>query len=306
MDNLISIILFVLLAYMVYRTIVLGKRSKKNQAMLKILDQMDDEEVFYKAADDYIASEPDVEFKAKVGVLRLFADALYDRDEDFKEHLEELNITDLLKDQGRTKGFDLNEDSFVYLCQFIPGRLWYRNRFDLVDLLKAKLDTSADKLEHTMVMAMWKAEEQFYKKEGDRGRAFAQSLQDGTYEGYVYSKQLIGIYKNMMLAVLTRLNREEGREEDVQNAAEELGRFSESRLGKRWLTEWGLEDMIAKSEEEEGSEEKTEEDKPAEEEEAAEAEPAESAVTPAEEKPTAETEPIVQETAPAEEKKDAE
>ena len=131
-----SFVLLVVLVYMIFRTATLGMRTKKNQDMIKILNQMDEPEEFYKEADAYIEANKDPEFTQKVAVLRLFADAAYDHDDLFLKHLEELEINQLL-DIGKKKkdGFSQNEDSFYLerLCDGLAARFFLMSAFFLAE-----------------------------------------------------------------------------------------------------------------------------------------------------------------------------
>ena len=76
-----------------------------NQKMLAILDQIDQEETFFEEADRFIETEKDAEFVQKVSVLRLWGDTFYERNDAFRQHLDELNLETLLNPNGKQKGF---------------------------------------------------------------------------------------------------------------------------------------------------------------------------------------------------------
>ena len=97
----------------------------------------------------------------------------------------------------------------------------------------------------------------FYEGREDKGKAFINSLLDGEYGGYKYSKQLIGLYKHCEEAILAVILRDEGDEEGYQECVSNLEHFAkETRLGKRWTKELGIE---IKDEEETPAEEEGEE-----------------------------------------------
>ena len=259
-----SFVLLVVLVYMIFRTASLGMRTKKNQDMIKILNQMDEPEEFYKEADAYIEANKDPEFAQKVAILRLFADAAYDHDDLFLKHLEELDIN-LLLDIGKKKkdGFSQNEDSFFYLYLAIPNMLESKGKTGLDAKLVEKMDAYKERLSRTMLVAMNNSLHAYYNKEGDLGLAFDQSVLDGDYAQYTYSKQLVGLYKQMIEAKYTRLARDRGDTEAAGTYVDDLKHFSSSRLGKRWLSEFHLDDLIEVDEtKDDVDEEKTEEDKP--------------------------------------------
>ena len=240
-----SFVLLVVLVYMIFRTATLGMRTKKNQDMIKILNQMDEPEEFYKEADAYIEANKDPEFTQKVAVLRLFADAAYDHDDLFLKHLEELDLNQLL-DIGKKKkdGFSQNEDSFFYLYLAIPNILESKGKTGLDAKLVEKMDAYKERLSRTMLVAMNNSLHAYYNKEGDLGLSFDQSVLDGDYAQYTYSKQLVGLYKQMIEAKYTRLARDRGDTEAAATYVDDLKHFSSSRLGKRWLSEFHLDDLI--------------------------------------------------------------
>ena len=84
---LFNLVMFAISAYMLYRIFMLTGRQKSNKKMLAILDQFDDEQGFFEAANQFIETEKDAEFVQKVSVLRLWGDTFYEKDEDFKKHL---------------------------------------------------------------------------------------------------------------------------------------------------------------------------------------------------------------------------
>ena len=193
---LFNIILIGITAFMFYRIIMLWGRSKYNKKMLAILDQIDDKDAFFKAADAFINEEKDAEYVQKVSVLRLWGDTFYERDEEFKAHLEELNIDTLLNPTGKKQTKGANEDSFFYLYVAIPNRLHYRKRKDLRRLLDEKLAPSAEANQDLLLREIYDQNKKFYDGTEDRGIEFMKKLMDGEYSGYAYSKQLIGLYKH--------------------------------------------------------------------------------------------------------------
>ena len=254
MTFLVNILLIGLTLFFAFRIMKLGRRTKENKKMLKILDSFDEREEFFRSADEFIATEKNQEFVNKVAVLRLWGDAFYERDEEFKTHLKEVNIGGLLNPDGKNKGYDMNEDSFFYLYLAIPNRLYYRKRDDLRSMLYERMAEYDTVNENTVLKKLCEENKKFYDNIEDRGKEFISKLLSGEYGGYKYSKQLIGLYKHCEEAILAVLKREEGDEEGYQECLRNLEHFAkETRLGRRWTKELGIE--IA--EESEASEEET-------------------------------------------------
>jgi hypothetical protein len=272
---------------MFYRVFQLSGRGRLNKEMLKILDKMDDRDAFFANADEFINVSKDPEYGQKVRVLRLWGDVFYERDEEFKEHLEDLNIDILLQPTKKNQGFANNEDSFFYLYMAIPNRLNYRGRNDLRKLHEEKIAAYAEVNGDTLLKAIHDENRKFYDRTDDRGQAFIKQLLAGEYAGYRYSKQLIGLYKNCEEAILAAQYRDEGNTEGYEECLKDIHNFAtNTRLGIRWLKELHIE--LPKEEEEP---------------EETETESAETAEAEAVETEAVETE---EPAAPAEEKEDAE
>ena len=288
MSLILNLLLIAFSVYMFYRVFQLSGRGRLNKEMLKILDKMDDRDAFFANADEFINVSKDPEYGQKVRVLRLWGDVFYERDEEFKEHLEDLNIDILLQPTKKNQGFANNEDSFFYLYMAIPNRLNYRGRNDLRRLHEEKIAAYAEVNGDTLLKAIHDENRKFYDRTDDHGQAFIKQLLAGEYAGYRYSKQLIGLYKNCEEAILAAQYRDEGNTEGYEECLKDIHNFAtNTRLGMRWLKELHIE--LPKEEEEEPEETETES--------------AETAEAEAVETEAVETE---EPAAPAEEKEDAE
>ena len=288
MNLILNLLLIAFSVYMFYRVFQLSGRGRLNKEMLKILDKMDDRDAFFANADEFINVSKDPEYGQKVRVLRLWGDVFYERDEEFKEHLEDLNIDILLQPTKKNQGFANNEDSFFYLYMAIPNRLNYRGRNDLRRLHEEKIAAYAEVNGDTLLKAIHDENRKFYDRTDDHGQAFIKQLLAGEYAGYRYSKQLIGLYKNCEEAILAAQYRDEGNTEGYEECLKDIHNFAtNTRLGMRWLKELHIE--LPKEEEEEPEETETES--------------AETAEAEAVETEAVETE---EPAAPAEEKEDAE
>jgi hypothetical protein len=254
---IVNIVLLVITAFLAFRVLRMSGRNKQNQKMLAILDSFDDRETFFKDADAFIEEHSGEEFCHKVCVLRLWGDAFYERDEEFKTHLSELNIDGLLNPDGKNKGYDVNEDSFFYLYLAIPNRLYYRKRDDLRSMIYEKMSAYDGVNENALLRMISLENRKFYDSREDRGKAYIRSLLDGEYGGYKYSRQLIGLYKHCEEAILAVILKEEGDNAGYEECMNNIDNFAKTtRLGKRWCRELGIE--IAEDEPEETAEETAE------------------------------------------------
>lgn len=263
-NYIFNIILVAISAYMLFRIFRLSGRGKMNQKMLAILDQIDQEETFFEEADRFIETEKDAEFVQKVSVLRLWGDTFYERNDAFRQHLDELNLETLLNPNGKQKGFSSNEDSFFYLYMAIPNRLNYRKAEGLRKLVDEKLAAVAETNSNTLLKKLYEENKKYYDNTEDRGIPFMKSFLEGEYGGYSYSKQLIGLYKSCEEAILAKVYLEEGNTEGYDTCMKELENFGKNtRLGIRWLKEVGIA-YPEEPEETEAAEETAETEKTAE------------------------------------------
>ena len=238
----INVFLIVLTLFFASKILKLSGRTKENKKMLKILDSFDDRDTFFSSADEFISTEKNQEFVNKVAVLRLWGDAYYERDEEFRTHLQEVNIDGLLNPDGKNRGYEMNEDSFFYLYLAIPNRLYYRKRDDLRSLLYERMEAYEAANENALLRKICQENKKFYDRKDDFGKSFIKSLLDGEYGGFKYSKQLIGLYKHCEEGILAVILKEEGDEEGCEECMNNLSDFAKNtRLGKRWTKELGIE-----------------------------------------------------------------
>ena len=238
----INVFLIVLTLFFASKILKLSGRTKENKKMLKILDSFDDRDTFFSSADEFISTEKNQEFVNKVAVLRLWGDAYYERDEEFRTHLQEVNIDGLLNPDGKNRGYEINEDSFFYLYLAIPNRLYYRKRDDLREMLYERMEAYDTANENALLRKICQENMKFYDRKEDFGKQFINSLLEGEYGGFKYSKQLIGLYKHCEEGILAVILKEEGDEEGYQECLNNLDQFAKNtRLGKRWTKELGIE-----------------------------------------------------------------
>lgn len=235
---LMQIVMLVLMAYLIIKMLKMSKRNGLNRKMLAVLDCFADEEEFFSQADLFIENEKNQEFVNKTRVLRIWGDVRYERDEDLKKDLELLDLDALLmREDKKEDHLSLNEDSFFYLYIAIPNRLYYRGRMDLLEVVDQKLNTIQEDMKDMLVYNMKVQAMKYYEHRDDEGKKFFNDLLAGDYGDYKYTKQLIGIYKNVGNALLARIALDH---EDAVAYSECIGMlesFETSPLGQRFLQE---------------------------------------------------------------------
>ena len=232
--------IFVLfMIYMIFRTWLQVRRNGETNKIMRIMDHFQDEEQFFTLADEIISTNPKPEFQNKARVLRIFGDANYRRHEDFMKDLGELDIRALYVKNNQVN-LEYNEDSFFYLFAAIANKLYSIGDTEMIAPLYEKLDQHTD-LDRLLISKIGHEAKKFYLKEDDYGKKFFEDMLEGEYAGYVYNKQLIGIYKSIVTSLLARMALDEGDEAKYKEYEPELQAFTASGLGKRWLRELNIE-----------------------------------------------------------------
>ncbi len=258
--NLTLMITVILVFYMIYMNLTLGKKAKKSKQLNEALQNFYDKEKLFPELESFIENEQEPLYISKYRIIQAWAAAYYNEEELFRNALSHVDI-DVLMTNGKKSTVLEQEDSFYYLFLGIPNRLFYNGREDLTEVLFSKLDAYDDQLDTYLFHRISKAMRKFYAKEDDRGRQVYVNINDGDYEGYAYSKNLIGIYKNICSVFLAAIAQDENDEELFEQQRPYLDAFVKSNLGQRWVSELHLE---IEEETEEEPEETEEEEEPEE------------------------------------------
>ena len=111
-----------------------------------------------------------------------------------------------------------------------------------------------------MLYTLSKENEKFYKNEDDLGKSFYEKVLNGEYSEYKYSKQLIGLYKNIISAMLAAIYKKEDNTEKFKEILLDVREFAKTPLGDRWIKELGLDADINQEEPVEDTEDDTKEE----------------------------------------------
>lgn len=253
--NIYTIVMIVAIMYILMNIFTMSKTRKKGNDLVDLIQSLNDEEAFFTKANEIIGKEEAPTFAQKVRILKLFGEAHYERFEDFKETLKDIDLSKLFVN-GKNP-IEANEDAFYYMCMAIPNKLYSVQHFDELKLLNEEVDTYKELLEKELVYKIGCEMRKFYFHEEDRGQAFLEGVLEGEYEGYVYSKQLIGLYKSVTSLILAAIYREDGNEEKFQEQLPMVESFATSPAGERMAKELNM--PLSKEEEPKESEEVNEE-----------------------------------------------
>ncbi|MEF9893520.1 hypothetical protein [Anaerorhabdus sp.] len=256
---LINVALVVFILSMAIAFVFLIRRNTKNKKIVECVEAFDNEDVFFNKIDNYIELEKDNEFKMKGKILKLWGCVKYDHKDSIEPLLNEIDCTPLFEKKGKynkTKA-SLNEDSFYYLCLACCNTLYGRKDHDLLMKFKEKLDDLDQSINRLLVYQLSMNGFKLYQGEEDLGEEFFSNTLQGDTGDLHYAKQLIGIYKDICAAYLTKIYFIQNRSEDYEAIKEDMQRFYRSGLGKRYLTELEIpqEWVVEPTEPEESSEE---------------------------------------------------
>lgn len=233
--NFLTIAMYVVMAYLIIRMFLSSKRNGKNRLIIDAVKNLEDKEVYFAKVDELIHQINDPEFVNKGIVLKLWGLAYHNDVDSFEEVLNTLDVKALIEDKKGVVSIDINEDSFFYLYLAIPNMLHHIGRDDLRTVLRTKMSEYDTLLDKQMSKELSAQFDKFYDGQDDRGQVFYESLMEGEYEGYIYSKTMISIYKNLANAVLYKIYQDQAKFDQLEEMKPMLENFNQSNVGRRWV-----------------------------------------------------------------------
>ena len=231
----VTIAMYIAMAYLVIKMFISSKRNGKNKMIIDAVRLINEKEVFFNRVDQLISTVNDPEFANKGRVLKLWGCAYHQDFSEFVSSLQDLDIDSLIEDKKGVKSIDTNEDSFFYLYLAIPNVLHHVGRDDLRTTMHAKLQPYEELLGNQLTKALSDQFDKYYDSVDDRGQTFFEKLLEGDYEGYIYSKTMIGIYKNLANATLYKIYQDQAKFDQLEDMKPMLEKFAETGVGKRWI-----------------------------------------------------------------------
>lgn len=231
----VTIAMYIAMAYLVIKMFISSKRNGKNKMIIDAVRLINEKEVFFNRVDQLISTVNDPEFANKGRVLKLWGCAYHQDFSEFDTTLQDLNIDSLIEDKKGVKSIDTNEDSFFYLYLAIPNVLHHVGRDALRTTMHAKLQPYEELLGNQLTKALSDQFDKYYDSVDDRGQTFFEKLLEGDYEGYIYSRTMIGIYKNLANATLYKIYQDQAKFDQLEDMKPMLEKFAETGVGKRWI-----------------------------------------------------------------------
>ena len=231
----VTIAMYIAMAYLVIKMFISSKRNGKNKMIIDAVRLINEKEMFFNRVDQLISTVNDPEFANKGRVLKLWGCAYHQDFSEFDSTLQDLDIDSLIEDKKGVKSIDTNEDSFFYLYLAIPNVLHHVGRDDLRTTMHAKLQPYEELLGNQLTRALSDQFDKYYDSVDDRGQTFFEKLLEGDYEGYIYSRTMIGIYKNLANATLYKIYQDQAKFDQLEDMKPMLEKFAETGVGKRWI-----------------------------------------------------------------------
>lgn len=234
--NFVMILLYIFLIYMIIRTILLQKANKRLRGIIDLVKMIDDEQGFLTRAQEEIDAAPTEEMKTKYQVLKLWGLATYGHMDEYDELLPEINTALLFQSKQQ------NDDSLFYMLLAIPNILQVNRDSERADALIAKVESEVENAGSRMDVKLAHACNDAYFDRNDKGMDYFRKLMDGDYEGEVYAKNLISLYKEivgtMLYKAYTITPPEDSTEIDEARSLAEA--YNETRIGTTWLKNIGV------------------------------------------------------------------
>lgn len=225
--------------YMIFRMFSMNKGVNRRRKIISVVNQIPDEQAFYAAADELLRTEEDPVIQAKTRVIRLWGMIYHDNTDHFEDELNEIDLEPLFTEKRGQITIEPDEDSFFYLLLSTPNMLYGLDRLDLIEKIFDKASAYDDKLNNQLLKAVADHCRLFYEGKEDLGEAFFRKIDEGDYPGYKYSRQLIGVYKNICDTMLCKILSDRG--EDYSEFEIYAQTFAKMGIGKRWVSVLGLE-----------------------------------------------------------------
>ena len=233
--RLVTFAMYFAIAYLVIKMFISSKRNGKNKMIIDAVRLISEKEMFFNRVNQLISTVNDPEFANKGRVLKLWGCAYHQDFSEFDSTLQELDIDSLIEDKKGVKSIDTNEDSFFYLYLAIPNVLHHVGRDDLRTTMHVKLQPYEEILENQLSKVLSDQLDKYYDSVDDRGQTFFEKLLEGDYEGYIYSRTMIGIYKNLANATLYKIYQDQAKFEQLEEMKPMLEQFAQTGVGKRWI-----------------------------------------------------------------------
>lgn len=254
MSMLINVMMYALMIYLIIRMFTMNKSVNKRRRVITVINQIQDKDAFFAAADDLIANAEDSIIETKTKIIKLWGMVYHNDFTGFEDLLAQIDLNALFTTKKGALSIEENEDSFFYFLLAIPNMLYGNGENELRKLVEKKIHEYDEVLNGQLTKAVSDHCTLFYDKTEDLGEEFFRSVSAGEYPGYRYSRQLIGLYKNICDTMMCKILQDRG--DDISEYEGYAQGFANSGVGKRWISAIDLKiELPAEDEEPEEPEE---------------------------------------------------
>ncbi len=254
MSMLINVMMYALMIYLIIRMFTMNKSVNKRRRVITVINQIQDKDAFFAAADDLIANAEDSIIETKTKIIKLWGMVYHNDFTGFEDLLAQIDLNALFTTKKGALSIEENEDSFFYFLLAIPNMLYGNGENELRKLVEKKIHEYDEVLNGQLTKAVSDHCTLFYDKTEDLGEEFFRSVSAGEYPGYRYSRQLIGLYKNICDTMMCKILQDRG--DDISEYEGYAKGFANSGVGKRWISAIDLKiELPAEDEEPEEPEE---------------------------------------------------
>lgn len=252
-SDVLRMILLFMVVYTLVNFFFNRRRNSGTNYLQDMLNNFEEEDKFFESAKQALENEKNETILERAKVLKLWGEAQYGRDEDFKETLKTINLEGFVtaKKRMRVSPVEENDDVLYYLYLVIPNILQSKNKPELQKALDEALQPIEEAVSNTLVKKISVENQKYYAGNYEEPKAFYEKIMEGEYAEYTYSKRMIGYYKQRVIAMLASIYQKEGNTEKYNEYLSELKDLAKVPSGKRWLEEIHLEVPVEEEEKEE-------------------------------------------------------
>lgn len=248
---MLQILLYVMLFYFLFRMLITGSANKRVNKVVELIKLLDKEEEFVERANLEIEAAKTQDERTKFQILKVWGKVYHKDYTDFTEDMDAIDLSTLIENTKMN-----NDDSFFYYFLAIPNGLQADGEFEKIEYLFSKTEEKKDLYVHRLDYALGLACNKNYRKQEDEGREFFENLMNGDYGEYTYSRQLIGLYKQIAGSMLVpfyendyALDSSEENATKLKEMQDVEASFQQVHIGEIWLRNIGLEKTPEQTEE---------------------------------------------------------
>ena len=237
MNDIIFLVLMLVLVFMIVQNARLFKRNKHIKNYIKCSDAVfNDDPEMVEIAKAYVEAEGDEEFTNKGRVIYIYA--LLHHGLDAKTEVAKLDLKETIlnkKEKFDAKKFEYNSDTYFWLIVTLI-KAYSLNEKEVVEGLVNAVAKHYDLISQDIVTQLFFSIHHCLAADDKADMSFLRDLWSGVYPANcTYDKRLIGFYKYLAVASLSKLGDELSEEmtTDVRN-------FAAMKVGRVVLRDYGI------------------------------------------------------------------